>query len=383
VPYDGVGKCPRETFRGAPAFVQPIITLVSGKPLTGTRPKLNIKPWMAILIDYTKYTTGIVGAALSVQVGGGVLFLLPLFWILIVNGARSLTSDAHYAGHGAVTGHKKFDMWLGNILSLTVISSNMKDYAQSHNRDHHGKLGIGTQSDPDIGMVRMLGFRMGMNRSYYWWRLILSIISPRYHFHYTMLRLRSTFATAPVWRIMVAWVALVTITYITCAFHLEKILFLSWLLPIGPLYAVSAALQFPSEHMWLSPQCPDEDRRSYLLRVSHGRFFLIPSPAPANVLGWMIWAIRMVPLLFMRFFVCVSILPAHDYHHRFASRRDWPMEIFLRQADQDAGAIYKDYFDIWMPMKELFNAWSKLPKDTLAGSFTMLGLIGKVINIYK
>lgn len=138
---------PRESFRHAPAFLQPLLTIVSGKPLAGTRPSVTINPWTAITMDYVKYIGGIVGAGLVAGSSSWQLLLLPVFWILTVNGARSLTSDAHYAGHAAITGRKRFDKFVGDVLSLSVFSPNMDDYAHGHNRDHRGVTDISIRSD--------------------------------------------------------------------------------------------------------------------------------------------------------------------------------------------------------------------------------------------
>jgi hypothetical protein len=375
---DALAPSSRETFRHAPAALQPLITFVSGKPLAGSRPGVALKPWMAVGIDYAKYGVGIAGAAAAVSAGGAWLVLLPLFWILTVNGARSLTSDAHYAGHAAITGRKRFDKVLGDLLSLSVLSPNMDDYAQGHNRDHHGKMGIGTLEDPDIGLMRLIGFETGRSRRFSWLRLLLALGSPRYHLLYSLLRLRSTLVTAPVWRMAAAWLIFGGLAYATHRLDAWETVALAWLVPIGPLYAISAALQFPSEHMWLAPQRPGEDRRAYLLRVSHGRFFLVPAPGSGRPWAWCAWGLRMVPQVLARLFVCVSILPAHDYHHRFANRKDWPMEPFLRQADQDAGAVYRDFYGLKEPTDALFDAWSRLPPEAAPPARTLLSLAERV-----
>lgn len=378
---DALAPSPRETFRHAPAFLQPVITFVSGKPLAGSRPRIAVKPWMAICIDYAKYAGGVAGAAAAVAAGGAWLLLLPVLWILTVNGARSLTSDAHYAGHAAITGRKRFDKILGDVLSLSVLSPNMDDYAQGHNRDHHGKMGIETLEDPDIGLMQLMGFETGRSRRFYWLRFLLALASPRYHLLYTLLRLRSTLVTAPVWRMAAAWLLLGGLLYGAYRLDAWGTLALAWLVPIGPLYAFSAALQFPSEHMWLAPRQPGEDRRAYLLRVSHGRFFLVPAPGSGRLSAWCGWAVQMLPHLFARLFVCVSILPAHDYHHRFASRKDWPMEPFLCQADQDSGSVYRDYYGIREPTAALFDAWSRLPPDAAPPARTLLALLERTLGV--
>ncbi|MEO9823504.1 MAG: fatty acid desaturase [Paracoccaceae bacterium] len=369
----GIPLDARETFRGAPAWCQPILTCISGRPLAGSAPLFTLRPFAAIAIDLVKYGVGVVTAALFWQAGGAWYAAMILSWILTVNATRSLTSDAHYAGHGSVTGHKRLDKIIGDLLSLIALAPNMDDYALPHNRGHHGRIGIGSSADPDIGLIRVMGIEMGRSLGYYRLRHALVLISPRYYAVYTLLRLKSTFITAPYWRMIVAfflWGGVAITAYLT---GLVTETLVALVVPLVWLYAVSAALQFPSEHKWLAPQGEDETRGAYLLRVSHGRFFLVP--APDTKLGWPLWAFKMLPMLFGRFFVCVSILPAHDYHHRNAGCKTWPMEPWLRQSEIDRGARYTDYYGLRAPTHAQFEIWTQTPNASMPQPFSFLSLI--------
>lgn len=364
---------PRESFRDFPGCTQPILTWVSGRPLAQSAPRFVLPPTGAIAIDLGKYLAGVGGAALAWTAGGGWLALLPLFWTLTVNATRSLTSDAHYAGHGSVTGNKAVDKAIGDVLSLLAFAINMDDYATPHNTGHHGRFGIGSTADPDIGLIRIMGFEMGRPLRYYPLRWMLTLISPRYHAIFLWHRLRSTFVTAPYWRMALAWTLWPGLAVLAWTQGWFDTLAVALLVPVFPLYAISAALQFPSEHLWLAEQRPGEPRRAYLLRVSHGRFFL--KPAPRGLAGWVGWTIGMLPMLFCRSFVCVSILPVHDYHHRNAGCRTWPMEPWHRQAEIDAGAVYTDYYGLWAPTRAQFEVWSAIADEVSPRPLTLSSLL--------
>lgn len=369
----GIPLDARETFRGAPIWCQPILTCISGRPLAGSAPLFTLSPLAAIVIDLVKYGVGVVTAALFWQAGGAWYSGMILSWILTVNATRSLTSDAHYAGHGSVTGNQRLDKVIGDLLSLIALAPNMDDYALPHNRGHHGRFGIGSTQDPDIGLIQIMGVEMGRPLGYYKLRHAMVLISPRYYVVYTSLRLRSTFITAPYWRMVAAfflWGSVAMSAYLT-GYVTETLVAL--VVPLVWLYAASAALQFPSEHKWLAPQAENEARGAYLLRVSHGRFFLVP--APETNWGWPLWAIKMLPMLFNRFFVCVSILPAHDYHHRNAGCKAWPMEPWLRQGEIDRGAKYTDYYGLRAPTNAQFEVWAQTPPASVPKSFSFLSLI--------
>ena len=376
---------PRESFRRFPSWVQPLITFISGKPLPGSRPLVTFSPVGALIYDYAKYGVGILGAAAVFNWSGAWLITLPLFWLATVNGARSLASDAHYAGHAALTFNQKIDHVLGNLISLSIISANMEDYAHRHNRDHHGRMGIGTTDDPDVSMIGLIGFELGRSQTYYRLRLALTLVSPRYHLLSLLYRLKTTFVTAPVWRMLIAALGAVVIAALTNATNGLMTLIVAWLLPVLPGFAISSALQFPSEHNWLEPRGRDEPYRAYVMRASWGRFFLVQAPSPdvagvRRVVEWARWTARMIPGLLARSAVCVTTLPAHDFHHRFARRADWPMALYLRQAEQDQGISYVDYYGLGAPMTKVFQTWGSLSPELLGKPRTCLATVETMLS---
>jgi hypothetical protein len=379
------GMTPRESFERFPAWTQPLITFVSGRPARGERPLLNVAPWGAIGIDLAKIALGVAGGWYAATVAPHHWWLFGLAWLLVVNGARSLTSDAHYAAHGCVTGRMKVDAWIGEALSTLVMTVNMRDYTRGHVVDHHGRIGIGTIDDPDIGLMQVTGFETGRSARWYWWRLVLSLVSPRYHLIYLWVRLKSNFVSARPARLAMSYALHGAILAAVWATGSWREFLLAWAVPIGPLIAVSAALQFPSEHLWLASRLPGERTSSYMRRISHGRFMLVPAPrrglGPLSVLAWTLWCLRMVPPLFERFFVCVSILPAHDYHHHAMRIRAWPMEPYLRQkAIEEGDGEWREYYGLAPAYRDQFAIWSALPRSAAPVPFTFAGAIGSVFR---
>ncbi|RUM55668.1 MAG: fatty acid desaturase [Marinomonas sp.] len=368
---------PRETFDIFPAWIQPLITHVSGKPLAGEKPWFEVTPVAQILIDLTKYSAGAALVAILVSLGGAWLFALPIAWILAVNGAISLKLDSHYAAHAAVTGNNRLDTWIGEILTTFVLSGNMKEYAAGHTTQHHGRAGIGAADDPDMSLLFLMGFETGRNVGWYKMRLLLSLISPRYHLLFSWYRIRSNFVTAPMMRCLLAFAMHGSIIALVVWFDLWNVWLLAWFVPILPLMAISIGLQVPAEHHWLAQRGAEETRRDYLRRISHGRFFLIPLPRRdltliGTVCAWGYWAGVMVKPMLERSFVCVSVMPAHDHHHRHAREFKWPMEHYLRQQEIDRGVSdYRDIFGNSQALCQLFAIWSELPRDSAPLSPTL------------
>jgi len=113
-------------------------------------------------------------------------------------------------------------------------------------------------------------------------------------------------------------------------------------------------------------------------RISHGRFFLVAAPrgdlSPFDTAcAWGFWAAAMLKPMLERCFVCVSVMPAHDYHHRHARIFKWPMDHYLRQQEIDQGASdYRDIYGLSSALAELFVIWSELPRDHVPLSPTLL-----------
>ncbi|PHS79660.1 MAG: fatty acid desaturase [Rhodospirillaceae bacterium] len=356
---------PRQTFECYGRWVQPLITFLSGVPGRNEKPLITITPLGAIVIDLCKVASGVSLGCLVLTLGQYVLVGLPLCWLLLVNGARSLASDAHYAGHACVTGKPAIDTWIGEFLSTLVLSTNMREYAPGHNMLHHGRNGISTLEDPDARLVLALGYKPGQKMDWYVRRLFTSLVSPFYHAQYLWARLQSNFISAHPLRLLLSWTIHGSALIVVWHFEFWNAYLLGWLVPMVLLYAISAALQFPSEHLWLREKDEGQARGDHFRKMSHGRFFLAPAPRQnlnlrLKLFAWIIWSVRMVPLIFGRFFVCVSILPAHDYHHRHARVMDWPMEPYLRAQEIEAGAQgYLEYYGLWRVYIDQFRIWSK------------------------
>ncbi len=377
----GINWSPRTSFDRFPAWVQPLITFISGKPSDGEHPVCQITPGLAITVDLGKLAMGIGLCVLTLHAGGLWILAAPLCWVITVNGLRSLTSDAHYAGHACVTGRRTVDHLLGELLSLLVLSTNMTDYAPGHNQRHHGSGGIETFNDPDLELLYLMGFKAGRRIRWYWMRLWLALVSPRYHVLYARARWRSNFINAPLPRVLLSWLLHGTILALVLYFGIETEWFVAWFIPAIPLVAVSAALQFPSEHLWLMPREPSMSRGDYRRRISHGRFFLVAAPPPGlpafkRCVAWLVWSIAMIQPLFERFFVCVSVLPAHDFHHLRPRLANWPMEPYLRQQSIESGeSDYSEFYGLGPAMTAAFKIWSNLPPDAIQVRFSFLGLI--------
>lgn len=384
---------PRETFNWLPGPLQPLVTFLSGKPLPNQSPLFSISPVTKTWIDFAKLVVGLTSGAAILGLGGWWLMALPLVWVIIVNGAVSLKLDSHYAAHFCITGNGRIDTRIGEVLTALVLSPNMEEYADGHTIQHHGLEGIGTIDDPDLGLLFLMGFESGRDVGWYRRRLLLTLVSPRYHLLFAWERVRLNFFSGPFPRRLLAFAVHGTILGAVAWSGLWYGWALLWLLPVGPLMQISIALQVPAEHLWLTRRAPKEPPRLFVRRISHGRFFLIPSPKPGlgaarAMAAWTYWSIVSLIPLIERSFVCVSVMPAHDYHHRHAKNLAWPMEKYMRQKEIDGGATdFRDVYGLWPALSELFNVWSDLPPDFVPKSPTTLRFVeactSKTMNMLR
>lgn len=360
----------RDSFARFPNFIQNIITFISGKAIAHEKPFIHITPVSAITIDFLKLFLGIFSSLYFISLQDPLWYLLPLSYILTVNGARSLASDAHYGAHGCITAHKKIDFWIGDIISTLILSQNMTTYANPHTKGHHSKDGISTVDDPDIGLLFMLNFKPQQSIRWYWIKMLCCCISPQFHLSYFFVRIKTNLIDCPNLRMFMTIIIHSLILKIIHIYDLWIGFLIAVIIPLILLIPISALLQFCCEHVWLAQRIEGETTKHFIRRLSHGRFCLIMAP-PANQpfiqnsIHWARWSIQMLFPLFCRFFILVSILPSHDYHHRKAQQLQWPMEPYLRQADIDAGEKdYKNYYNILDVYRTVFSALNAFPSKS-------------------
>jgi hypothetical protein len=177
--------------------------------------------------------------------------LLAWSWMLTVHAARKAQLViCHHAVHANMTGNKRSDRILVEVLSTLLMFQSFESYYQDHITKHHGQK-FATLKDPDMQFLLAIGFRPGMSREALWRQLYWTMVSPRFHSLFLQFRLRMNSTAAPMHRrIMAGGYAVAVVIYlILTGAWLEWVV--AWVVPIFPLYHVAALLQFVSEHCWL------------------------------------------------------------------------------------------------------------------------------------
>jgi fatty acid desaturase len=198
---------------------------------------------------------GAAASGLIVTAAPEVWPLLVLSWMVTVHGARKgQVVINHHAVHTNVTGQKRYDQMLAEVVSTLLLIQDYRGYFGDHVRVHHDPKQLATPADPDLQFLLLLGFRPGMRREALWRRLYWTLVSPRFHSLFLRARLKANYVTAPVYRRIMAgcYAAAVVAGLALTGAWLPWVV--AWVVPVFPLYHVAALLQFICEHNWLQVQ---------------------------------------------------------------------------------------------------------------------------------
>ncbi|MBP2705867.1 hypothetical protein JOL79_18820 [Microbispora sp. RL4-1S] len=322
-----------------PSVLQPLLTWITGKAAAGERPPRTVLPGAlntaASMAQWPLSVAATVALLMWNPVAGTLL--LPLTWLLGVNALRRLqVVIGHHAVHQEISESSRVNYWIQVVASGESFVHNWEDYFEDHVRGHHSRKVFTTATDPDAELLLHLGFTPGMEERRLWRVLARTIIGPRFHFIFLKARVRTNFVTAPWHRRFVgaAWLGALALVGVLVPW---QVFVLAVLVPMFPLYHVSALLQFVSEHAWLAgDRGPVRSSEEYAQRC-WGRFSIEPLPARtlppvARALGWTRWVLKtllvQVPI---RFGVLAGDLPVHDYHHLYPADHDWTKAFWSRQ----------------------------------------------------
>lgn len=342
----------REQLRSRNALVNEVVTRATGKALKGQKPLFNPGPegcWFASTTALGLSMSGVILGTWAIPDAGlANIALIPAVAVGLVAMTGRLRAQQVVFAHHSV--HSKLSRrwpWLNDVGrhfgTIIPFSQNPDDYKLDHAKKHHHLRIFTTADDPDAEFLLQLGFRPGMSRRQLYANLWRTMVSPRFHWRFAKARILSAFVTAsPRHRgFALAWLA---------AFAAGATMLPWWVvstaaLPFGPLYHISALLQFLTEHAWLRLPNGPQTRADYE-NGCVGRFSLV-RPPEAGLTGlravgrWGLWALRMVPELLVRLGVMVGDLPAHDHHHLAHhighSADRWHIAIFERQRSIDEG----------------------------------------------
>ena len=354
----------RARLRTGNRLLDELVTRATGKAYPGQKPMLALggMGWWAT--STVMLLALLVVDAKLVQViptlGWGNVWAVPLLAVNLICTTGRLraqqVSFGHHAVHRALcTRWPAVNAIVQELSTALALVQNPSEYFKEHVGDHHKWRVFTTATDPDAKFLLRLGFRPAMSRKALKRRLWWVMVSPGFHGIFAWSRIESALVTSS-WRhrlIVLGWVAALG-GFAACVGPLAFVV--AVVLPIGPLYQISALLQFLTEHRWLTTPEGPKTKEDYASRCV-GRFALVEPPAigwrsAPGALAWSRWALAMVPQLMVRMGVWVADLPAHDHHHQVSlvghQPERWHESIFdreraIEEGDRGAFVAYEAY----------------------------------------
>jgi Fatty acid desaturase len=332
--------------------IDDIVTRMTGKALPGQVPYLRLTPNKYLALSAGSLVgafVAVAGLASVVTSAGAAFALAPVIAVTEVILVGRLRAQQVVVGHHAVHNtfckkHIKTNRWIAEIGTLVSFSQNPKAYYDDHVKKHHRVRVFTSGIDPDAAFLVSLGFRPGMSKKALWRRFWRTLFSPHYHARFGWARVRANIIDVTPKRRVLALGYLGTLVALgSWLGPLPAILAI--VLPLGPLYQMSALAQFVGEHRWLVGDFDPGDLQAYAER-SQGRIALSPLPSAhitglRKVFAWGCWSASQFGELLFRAGVTVGDLCNHDVHHIVGSLRmsadEWPQAAFQREAAIVAG----------------------------------------------
>ena len=371
-----------------PQWSQWFWTWLTGKALPGETPsKSTPATYLAATLTCLAVGMFLEGVTLAALMKAPwwetpVLLLLLFYWLLLTSGSMRVMHVVigHHCVHRSFAEKLSTNQRVAEFISILILMVPWTRYVEDHVGIHHSKK-LATLEDGDVKMLLNLGFHPGKTRKQYWRQLAMSIVSPRFHWMFLKARLQWNFLSqeTPGWRRMAALgfqgsllglavgVSATTHSLFPLTFYV-----VGWVMPLVPLFAISALVQWCSEHKWLLVETADETipYKILLARLTNLRFVAAPLPGSLTQLGllrglgcWGSWAGRVIFVdLWVRLYLLCGDLPAHAYHHRYARDRRWPQSL---QSCADAVANPKPGEEPWTEVWNLMDAINSV-FDTLA-----------------
>lgn len=340
--------------RALPKLVQYPLTVFTGKALPGQRP-LRWTPTFHLVAAVAAMVVGVAISVCGYLAGGGWLLLLLPGWAGTLHGMRNLRMMIyHQCSHRNMYRKKARDRFIGHAVSSLLIIQNFQRYSREHVSDHHAAHHM-TLRDPTVqAFLVSLGLHPGMTRRQMWRRVLLKLVSPRFHFAFAVSRVRSFWSESAKSERVSAVVIYGGAAAATIATGTWPLLLVVWFVPLVPLFQVSNTLRLCVKHTFPPPGVEVRRGREYFAGLTNAIFIgeAVPSsslPLVKRGIAWARWVLRMAFVHApARYLVLTGDTVVHDFHHRYPTTKDWPNYIFARQADVDAGTPgWPAYHEVW------------------------------------
>ncbi len=333
----------RESMRPLPRPIQLPLTFLTGKPLEGQRP-IRLSPGFHLAAAWVSMLAGLAVSSAAWVLGGWLLLLLLPGWAMTLHGQRNLRMMMyHQCSHRNMYGRRRLDTAIGYSISSLLVIQNFERYSREHVADHHAVHHM-TLRDPTVqAFLISLDLHPGMTRRRMWRRVLLKLVSPRFHTAFAISRIRSFWNNSAAAEKAVALVLYGGGAVAAGWTGAYPVVLVVWCLPLVYFYQVSNTLRLCVKHTFPAPEITVRRGKEYFASLTNAIFIGEAAPAPGLPLpraaaAWLRWTLRMAFLHFpARYLVLTGDTVVHDYHHRYPASRQWHDYIFAREQDSAEG----------------------------------------------
>ena len=350
---------PREAMAARlPRALQPFLTWLTARPAPGE-------------VMAQRSALSYVVGAIAWLLAGVALTVLPFLlaapplaaWLLVPLGLTFTCCGLglfqvvifHHCSHGTVFATREANRRAGRVISAFFLFKRFDDYQREHMLHHSAKKLLTEEDEFADFVLGLLGLEAGVPKRELWRRLLVSLVSPAFHWTFLSRRIRASMFTGDAGHDLMArgfWGAMLAATLATGTFWL---FLLAWVLPVTILLQIATVGRIIVEHVFPEAHHVAARDRDF---VAHATLGVFPGSQPplarattvAGFAAWTAWWAEMLTVhLFVRLFVMVGDAPCHDFHHRKPASRKWTSYIHARQGDLDAGSpgYPAGYFECW------------------------------------
>jgi fatty acid desaturase len=362
-----------------PHAIQPFLTWLTAKPAPGETARARSPlayVWAAVLLTAGGFA--LTGAALLFRSDIGVLVyvLTPLGMIVTSSGLGLFQVGIfHHCAHNKVFRSQKHNRTVGRLISALLLFKCFDSYKREHTLHHNPKILFTMEDEFSDFVVNICSFSSGMSRERLWRRLILQLMSPKFHASFLYRRVRGSLGS-PDRRHNLMGITVWGAALLLCALTHTLIVFaIAWILPVTVLLQIATVFRILCEHRVPDMAVIEARGHSLISQATAGVFPGAMLPArglsrPRALWAWSLWWADMLTIqLFVRVFVLVGDAPCHDFHHRRPGR-GWTDYIHGRQEDMDEGCPgyplnYVETWGLFRAIDENFQALAKAPAHLL------------------
>ncbi|OED45091.1 hypothetical protein ACH42_05830 [Endozoicomonas sp. (ex Bugula neritina AB1)] len=141
-----------------------LATWLTGKPSLGQKPLLKMH-WSIYVLFIFLVFIGSYYLGFSNQFENQELALTLLSWAgLLFSSRRMVAVILHQSVHDRLSGNSMFDQFIGDFVTLFMVTQDYKAYKIDHCEIHHAPLGFATKYDPIVKFFSVFGINLGQSK---------------------------------------------------------------------------------------------------------------------------------------------------------------------------------------------------------------------------